>query len=114
MRPIPKKMREQMCKDPYYQYCCYTGLKKGEVKIEWHHNLQYAGRQVNEVWAILPLSEAIHIQARNTKIKEKLDWIMLNRATDEELMKYDRANLIEKRAMLNRVYGGPKQNDIFS
>lgn len=109
MRPIPNKMREEMGRDPYYQRCCITGRPRGVVKVEWHHNLIFAGRQVNEKWCILPVSEAIHIRAREKEMKEKLDWVMLNRGTDEELLRYSKAeNLLEKRDKLNAKYGNPK------
>lgn len=109
MRPIPNKLRAEMAADPYYQRCAITGRPKGAVKIEWHHNLIYAGRQVNEKWCILPISEAIHIRARERDMKEKLDWVMLNRGTDEELQRYSKVeNLIARRAKLNEKYGNPK------
>ena len=95
-----------MAQDPFYKRCCLTGSMN--VKIEWHHNLIFAGRQVNEKWCILPLWEKVHAQANKPEIKEKLDWIMLNRATDAELERYSKAtNLKTKRDKLNKKYGSP-------
>ena len=103
MRPIPPKLRNEMEIDPYYQRCCVTGKSRSQmVKIEWHHNLIYAGRQVNEKWCILPLWDKIHDQARNKEVKEILDWIMLNRATDGDLARYSKADLIAKKERLNK------------
>lgn len=91
-----------MVHDLFYRRCCITGAMN--VKIEWHHNLIFAGRQVNEKWCILPLAEDVH--ADIVKHKEKCDWIMLNRATDEELARYSKAeNLKVKRDRLNKKYG---------
>ena len=102
-------MREKMANDPYYRRCAITGKPKGLVKIEWHHNLIYAGRQVNEPWCILPISEAVHLLARSKDMKEKLDWVMLNRGSDEDLLRYSKVeNLLAKRAKLNEKYGNPK------
>lgn len=102
-------MREEIAGDPFMKRCCVTGRTNG--KIEWHHNLIFAGRQVNQTWAILPLSEAVHIQARHTDVKERLDWIMLNRATDEQLSEYSKAeDLITKRQKLNQKFGEWKKN----
>lgn len=104
MNNIPPKLRKEMAEDPYYEHCCITGTSKRVEKIEWHHNLIFAGRQVQEKWCILPLAESIH--ERIVEYKEQCDWIMLNRATDEELKRYSKVeNLIVKRDRLNKKYG---------
>ena len=102
--PIPPKLREEMANDKFYEKCCITGLSKNAVKIDWHHNLQFGGKRVNEKFCILPLADFVH---RNiTKHKEKCDWIMLNRASDEELEKYSKAtNYKQLRENLNKKYG---------
>lgn len=106
MNNIPKKLRDNIAADPFYERCCITGVFANQTKVEWHHNLIYAGRQVQEKWAILPLAKAVHDQANNPKVRERLDWIMLNRATDDELRRYSKAiNLIAKRDTLNKKYG---------
>lgn len=97
-----------MAADPYYKKCCYHGpFGHGpSVKIEWHHNLIFAGRQVQEPWAILPICEEIHKKADWKQVRERLDWIMLNRATEEDLDYYSKANdLRRKRDVLNKKYG---------
>lgn len=101
---IPKKIRDEMSEDPFYQQCCITGTPNTSAKVEWHHNLIYAGKQVQEKFAILPLREDIH---RNiVKYKEKCNWIMLNRATPEQLEKYSKAiNYKRELDRLNKIYG---------
>ena len=101
MRKIPPKLRDEMSKDSYYKKCCITNLPGN---IEWHHNLIFGGKQVNEKFCILPLNKEIH---RNiVKYKEQCDWIMLNRATDEELKKYSKViNYLELKKKLNQKYG---------
>lgn len=95
-----------MAADPYYSRCCLTEAKKEHVKIEWHHNLIYGGKQVNEPWCILPVSEAIHILARRTDVKERLNWVMLNRATTGDLERFSKViNYVEMRDKLNAKYG---------
>lgn len=90
--------------DPFYKRCAITKKPIGMVKIEWHHNLIYAGRQVNEKWCIIPLSKEIHDNI--VLYKEKVDWIMLNRASDDELLRYSKAvDLIAKREKLNKKFG---------
>lgn len=103
-KPIPKPLREEMSNDEFYSRCCITGLTKNAVKIEWHHNLMFGGSRVNAKFCILPLADFVH---RNiTKHKEKCDWIMWNRATEEEIAKYSKA-VDYKRELerLNKIYG---------
>ena len=51
MRPIPLAMRNQMSADPFMAHCIYPGCGG---KPEWEHAWIYAGRQINEPWAIVP------------------------------------------------------------
>lgn len=112
MRAIPKKLRDELEADPWYQQCCLTKLRKGlGVKIEWHHNLIYAGKQVNEKFCILPLEAEFHRRANEKWVKDCLDHVMLNRATDEELRRYSKAvDLVAKRNRLNIEHGTYKEN----
>ncbi len=102
MRKIPPQLREEMAADPFYKKCCISGSTS--EKIEWHHNLIFAGKQVNEKFCILPLAKSIHDKIE--LYKEKCDWIMLNRASDEELLRYSKAvNYKALRDRLNTIYG---------
>ena len=106
MRPIPKKLRSELSQDPFYKQCCITGSKKN---IQFHHNFIWAGRQINEKWCILPLTKSIHDMIWKREVKEQCDWIMLNRASGEELEKYGRiTNLIHKRDYLNKKFGNSR------
>lgn len=108
MRKIPPDLRSKMAADPFMKRCCITGSTWG--KIDWHHNLIYAGRQVNEDWAILPLLRSVHDRISDPEIKDKCDWVMLNRATDEQLEPYCKVvNLIRRRTILNSIYGNPRK-----
>ena len=104
MRKIPIWLIYEMQEDPFYKRCCMTGATN--VKIEWHHNLIFAGRQVNEKWCILPLSKEMHDMVHLPYNKSYCDWVMLNRATHEELKRYSKAiDLIKRRDYLNTVHG---------
>ena len=113
-KPIPPKLREELDAEKYYHRCCVTGTQSGPyAKIDWHHNFTYGGKgRVNERWCILPLLKEIHDKADTTRIKEILDWIMLNRAPEEVFEKYNRSNLREKKDRLNKKYGNYKENQI--
>ena len=103
MRRIPTGLRNRMDAKPEYHRCMLTGM--AHEKIDWHHAFLYAGRQVNEEWCIIPLLHTVHANEKKPHIKERIEWIMLNRATDEELEKYDRRNLKAERDKLNNKYG---------
>lgn len=102
MRAIPPALRAEMEVDPYYKKCAITGATS--EKIDWHHNLIFAGRQVNEKFCIIPLAKSIHDDI--VKHKEKVDWIMLNRATEEELRRYSKVvDYVRMKEVLNEKYG---------
>lgn len=99
---IPEELRNEMASDPFYQRCCITG--RNDEKIDWHHNLTFSGKRVNEKFCILPLIASIHRDVH--KFKEQCDWIMWNRASNEELARYSKATDYKKyKQYLNDIYG---------
>lgn len=78
--------------DPYYKVCARRGLDcSGRITME--HSLIYAGRQIDEVWAIIPLCVYHHLgEGLN---KELNQYISLQRATKEDLAKYPRKNWVQ-------------------
>ena len=108
MNCIPAKLKIELADDPFYEKCCITGTPNTEARVEWHHNLIYK-KQVQEKFCILPLREDIHDNI--SKHKERCTWIMLNRATDEQLKKYSKAvDYLWIRERLNKKYGKYKEN----
>jgi len=79
-----------MADDPYYKKCCLCSFRCFGG-VEWHHNLIYAGRQVNEKFCILPLCALHHGIADKKDIRARLNKVMVERATEEELQKYSKA-----------------------
>lgn len=61
---------------------------EGRITIE--HAFTYAGKQINELWALIPLCEYHHLG--EGLIKRENQRIAVARATDEELSKYPRIN----------------------
>lgn len=105
---IPPKLRAEMAEDNFYNHCCLTGIHKNREKIDWHHNFNYAGKNLNEKWCILPVRLSIHFQHQGLtpEVKERLDWIMLNRADDTTLERYSKCiDLKKKRDKLNKKLG---------
>lgn len=87
MRPIPKKIRELITLDKFFNSCCLCNSKQ----IQIHHNLIFKGRQVDDIETLLPLCPKCHISANNKDIKEQLDFIMLKRMSHEQILKYSKA-----------------------
>ena len=90
-KPIPPKMRLEMANDPFYQYCCIED-ENCEGRIEWHHNLRSwlnknVGR-VNVIFCILPVCSFHHRKADTKIVKQLLDQIMWDRASEEEKIKW--------------------------
>lgn len=61
MTPIPTKLREEMALDPYYKTCARSNEGECEGRVTWEHAYIYAGKQVQEVWAIIPLCVYHHL-----------------------------------------------------
>lgn len=102
MRSIPKKLKDEMSRDPFYKRCCISGAT--HEKIDWHHTIIFAGRQLNEAWAIVPLARSIHENI--VKYQDKCLWIALNRASESDLRRYSKAiDYIRLRNRLNEKYG---------
>lgn len=57
MRPIPKKLRDQLADDIFMKSCVYESPDAPNHdcsgRIEWEHAWTYSGRQINEIWAII-------------------------------------------------------------
>lgn len=87
VKPIPLKMREELANDPFMKGCCLLSTEcKG--RIEFHHNLIYAGKRVNEYGSILPVCHYHH--EKESKFKKQLNRIMEFRMTREEKDRYPR------------------------
>lgn len=91
MRYIPPALLAEILEDPWFAVCCVSGKTRQQEKIELHHNFIFASKQVNAKKFILPLSKSVHDRANNKEMKERLDWIMLSRMTEEEIKEISKA-----------------------
>lgn len=111
--PIPLKQRAEMSKDPFYHVCARKEALKDHTcqgRITWEHALIYAGKKIQDSWAIIGLCEWAHSVNNHQDgpglNKEINVWIALNRASDDELRKVSKAvNYIRLRSVLNEKYG---------
>lgn len=80
-----------MASDPFYKKCCADGLGYCAGKVEWHHTFIYGGKQINEVWAIVPACERHHDQVtKEPKVKMYFEKVSIMRASQDDLSKYPR------------------------
>lgn len=81
---IPTALRDDMSKDSFYSFCAREG-EECKGRITWEHAWIYAGKQINEKWAIIPLCEYHHLGAGLEK--EFNRYIALSRANIEDIEK---------------------------
>lgn len=112
MNNVPKKLRKELAADPFYKACARKGINGHECagRITWDHTIIFAGKQVQERFAIIPVCAKAHEvdswQDGGELNKELHLWIALNRATDDELASISRAiDYRQKRDRLNVTYG---------
>lgn len=92
------ELREEIGSDPEYLRCALLGLQFGpcDGRITREHSLIYKGSKIQEKWAIIPCCAAHHgvdffLDAPTEAPKEVREWVALNRASDEDLSRFNRA-----------------------
>lgn len=112
MRPIPPQLRKEMDADAYYHQCArHEALRDHECRpdpltgklIEWEHAIIFAGRQLNEKWAIVPICWLVH--RGGYMVKEINEWLALRRAPKGRLKELSKAvDYEQKLRYLNQKY----------
>jgi hypothetical protein len=90
-----------MSADPYYLKCARENAVCAG-RITWEHAIIWAGKQVNEVWAIIPLCHYHHQGGGLDKDKNR--YLALKRATDADLAKYPKRNWKQELEYLKQKY----------
>lgn len=113
MTPIPPKLRKIIDADPFYKTCALYGQKDhvcgGRITME--HTHIYAGKQIQELWAIIPIcargQEVDEYQDAHTMNKQMNKWVALNRASDADLSRFYKASpsYARERDRLNKLFG---------
>jgi hypothetical protein len=85
MRPIPEKLKKEMSEDAFMKRCARESIDCNG-RITWEHAFTYAGRQINEKWAIIPLCVYHHLGKGLNKEKNRI--IAIQRASPMDLAKY--------------------------
>jgi hypothetical protein len=97
------------------QVCFRENEGNCDGRLTLDHTLIYAGKQIDEAWAIVWTCAYHHgvdeFQDCGDLDREKGVWFALNKATDEELLKYSKAvDYIAMRERLNKKYGKNTSN----
>jgi hypothetical protein len=109
---IPATIKKQIDSLPFYKVCAKAHLKdhtcSGKITLE--HAVEFAGKRLNELWAIIPLCEYGH--SVNTHLdggdlnKEINLWIALSRASGGDLIAVSKAvNYTRELDRLTKKYG---------
>lgn len=88
MRKIPQKIRKQLSESSFMKKCINCGSQNN---IEFEHSLIYAGKQINEVYAIQPLCRTCHRGYSGTikrEIKDYSEFIAIVRGLKDLVKKY--------------------------
>lgn len=112
MRSIPIKMREELASDPEMKICIYQDQEAPNHacggRIEFEHAFIYAGRQINEIWAIVGCCTA-HNRS-NVMVKDYNRYRAILKARErgfweEVKAKYPKFNWEQEFNHLNKKYG---------
>ena len=101
MRPVPINLRKEISEDPFMAKCCYTGETQD---ISWEHCWIYAGKQINERWAIVPLVRRLNTSGMLPEIKNFCRWVSIMRASKEDLEKYPKKDWAQEKKNLDRMF----------
>jgi hypothetical protein len=85
---------------------------KCQGRITREHAVYYAGKQIDEPWAIVLLCEWAHSVGewmdKGGLDKQINEWVVVNRMTIEDEDRYPKVNWNQKRSYLNGIFGKPK------
>lgn len=106
------KVRKDVGNDTEYTRCGIPdGFGPHGGRVTREHALIHAGKKIQEKWAIIPCCAAHHgvdayQDASTETAKDVRVWVALNRASDEDLVRFSKAvNYIRMRSYLNDKYG---------
>ena len=94
MKPIPKRLRDQMERDPAMKRCIYSNSDCRDEygnrmpRAEWEHCFIWAGRQINEWWAIIGCCWYHH---RGPGLNKDFNrWKALERMNEKDILEADK------------------------
>lgn len=115
MRPIPEKLRRTMEADPMMKVCIHNNAdcrnewgSARPARAEWEHAFIYAGRQINEWWAIIGVCWFHHRGPGLDKDFNRYRCLIRMSESDlaEAQKKYPAVDWIRERDRLRKKYHG--------
>lgn len=107
MATIPQKIRYTLANDPFMRRCIHDNADC-EARIEWEHALTFAGKQVQEVWAIIPCCTYHH--RKNGLNKRFNRFIAVYCMPVEDQLTYAKAQFVLERNGLLKEYENANPN----
>lgn len=94
MHPIPPRLRERLAGLPRMKRCAVAGIfDECDGRIEWHHVWTYAGRQIQDEWAIVGGCHKHHEAVKQDfRVQREFERVSLQLAGEKMLAKYPRKN----------------------
>ncbi len=113
MSPIPPAIRAELEKSADMSVCVHNNCDCSG-RIEWEHALEYARKQIQEVWAIIGCCYEHH---RGGKLNKEFNrYCALKKAIkmygslDPVIKKYPKRNWLQEWTYLNNKYGKKDNN----
>ncbi len=107
MSKIPKALLKQILLNPFYKTCAREN-EHCDGRITFEHAFIHAGKQVQEMWAIIPLCTYHHAvdmhQDGGDLNKEINQLIALRRAMPDDFLKYPRNTWVQQLRYLESKY----------
>jgi len=82
MRPIPKKLKDQLANDPWMKKCVVCR----STPVTWNHAIIYSGRQLNTWYALVPLCANCHMgnsMKPKPDVQDYCEWLAILRGGKE-------------------------------
>ena len=106
---LKQSQRDYMDNDPFYTLCIHENI--WDVDIEFEHTLYYAGKRIQEIFAVVPV-RLLYNRNPSAKVKAFNQFIALYRflKSDNEYKqrmnkKYHKVNFMALLSDLQRRYG---------
>ena len=108
MNHMPMRLRAELERDPFMSLCIHRHYNYKVIACsggvpEWHHVWRYAGRQIQERFAVVPVCCELH--RNEQRDRDFIRWVSLNKASEEELARYPRIDWAVIRANLDETFG---------
>jgi len=108
MNNTPKKIRDYWEEDPAMR-CDRHDEGNCAGRLTKEHALIYAGKQIQEIWAILDICAFHHevdqYAGSGGMDKKKHEWIAISRMATSDFIKYPRRNWRQDLVLLESIYG---------